>query len=133
MAAQYPYGTAQITSNLAYQPMYTPQQIQERGNLDHANAAQSANMRFQQKPFGGGGFRSGPNSAAMTPWNDAFSRMQTSMPQAQLWGDTANEQHRLNTEQAQFGDVMGQLGNLGQLQNPQWQGVLQSILGSLFA
>lgn len=142
MATNYygnpPYNSANIKSNLTFKPLYSTQQTQESANQQHANAMQAGTPAWLMKQFGGGGFRRGPGTMAAAMPQITGAQLAASLvgPQQQFQDTAANEQHRLGVEQSQFGDSMGQLGNLTALRNPMQQGgqnIIQSLLMSLLS
>lgn len=128
-----PYGTAQIRTPIEYQDLYTPQDTAAAGNQASADYSALANPRFAAKGFRMPGVRrSASTFAAAMPQIGANQVAAALAPiQQKAQDDYANAQHLNQVQQAQFGDVMGQLGNVTRLQNPFGQNILSQIMALL--
>ena len=123
-----PTGIANIRTPLTYQDIYTPQQTRETANQSIAGMA--FNPKWAAQKFGGQGQRTGAYqmAQAMPAITAAQAGMAAAMPRQQFEDDYANTQHKQRVGMGQFGDVMGQLGNVSNLQNPFGNNVMQQIM-----
>lgn len=138
--AQPTPGLGQVSSNINPTTVFSPQMTQQAINQARATGYQNANLRYQEKPFmnPGVGFGSaGMMSAAMPQVAQAMSAVNSAGPTQHFSDAMTNAHQMLQGQQAQGGDVLGQYGNLQQLQGQNrgqalWgQGAGMDALGQL--